>query len=162
MRLLISVLLLLFSFSLTAQKQLVLLKKGKIMHYFMPGDDIYLKVKGNPERIHSYVNNILDNAVVLHTDTIPFHTIERTYLKEDNTMNLFGGFFVAAGSVYFLIDQANQLREGNGLNIDKGVAIGSGLCLGVGLPMMLIKKKSQKLGYKYRLMMIKRGDPMYR
>lgn len=162
MRIKIIALFLFISFASFAQRELVLLKKGKIMHIFMPGDDIYLKIKGNPDRIHSYVNNILDNAVVLHTDTIPFHTIERTYLQEGNIANLFGGMLVAAGSVYFLVDQMNELREGNGLNINKSVAIGSGICVGVGLPLLLTKKKSQKLGYKYRLMMVKRGDPMYR
>ena len=162
MRVLISVCLLFISITSFSQRQLVLLKKGKIMHIFMPGDDIYLKIKGNPDRIHSYINNILDNAVVLHRDTIPFHTIERTYLEEGNIANLFGGLLVAAGSVYFIVDQMNELREGNGLNIDKGVAIGSGICLGVGIPMLLTKKKSQKISYKYRLMMVKIGDPMYR
>ena len=162
MRVLISVCLLFISLTSFSQRQLVLLKKGKIMHIFMPGDDIYLKIKGNPDRIHSYINNILDNAVVLHHDTIPFHTIERTYLEEGNIANLFGGLLVAAGSVYFIVDQMNELREGNGLNIDKGVAIGSGICLGVGIPMLLTKKKSQKISYKYRLMMVKKGDPMYR
>ncbi len=162
MRIKIITLFLFISFASFAQRELVLLKKGKIMHIFMPGDDIYLKIKGNPDRIHSYVNNILNNAVVLHTDTIPFHTIERTYLQEGNIANLFGGMLVAAGSVYFLVDQMNELREDNGLNINKSVAIGSGICVGVGLPLMLTKKKSQKLGYKYRLMMVKRGDPMYR
>ncbi len=156
------VLLLFLSLTSFAQRELVLLKKGKIMHIFMPGDDIYLKVKGNPDRIHSYVNNILDNAVVLHTDTIPFHTIERTYLQEDNLANIVGGLLVTAGTVYFLLDQANELRQGNGLNINKGVAVGSAICVGAGLPLLLTKKKSQKLGYKYRLMMVKAGDPMYR
>lgn len=152
----------LFSCSALAQKQLLLLKKGKIMHRFLPGDDIYIKVKDNPDRIHSYINNVLDHAVVVHRDTIPFHTIERTFIEEGGLANLFGGMLVAAGTVYFVIDQVNELREGNGLNIDRSVAVGSGICVGVGLPLMLTRKKSQKLGYKYRLLMVKQGDPMYR
>jgi hypothetical protein len=31
-----------------------------------------------------------------------------------------------------------------------------------GLPLALIKKKSQVISYKYRLMMVKAGDPLYR
>jgi hypothetical protein len=162
MRLTVSLLFLLFSFSAVAQKQLILLKKGKPMHRFNAGDDIYIKIKGNPDRIHSYVNNILDDALVLHHDTIPFHTIERTYLEEGSLLNLFGGMLVTAGTGYFLIDQVNELTKGNDLSINKGVAIGSATCVVVGLPMMLTRKKSQKLSYKYRLLTVKAGDPLYR
>lgn len=163
MRLLICLFLVSIGTGAVAQKQLLLLKKGKIMHRFHPGDGIYVKVKDNPDRIHSYINNIFEDAVVLQNDTIPFHTIERTYLDESNLANVFGGLLVTAGALYFVIDQANEVRQGNGLNINKDVAIGSGLCIGVGLPLMLAHKKSQKLGgYKYRLLMVKQGDPMYR
>jgi hypothetical protein len=151
-----AVILIFLCFPANAQKQLLLLKKGKILHRFYPGDDIYIKIKGNPDRIHSYVNNILDNAVVLHHDTIPFHQIERTYIYESGGRNAAGTTFVGAGVILFLIQLINQGE------IDSGVTIVSGALVGVGLPMMLIKKKSQVLSYKYRLLMVKAGDPLYR
>jgi hypothetical protein len=158
-----SLILLFLSFAAPAQKQLLLLKKGKVLYRFLPGDGIYIKLKGNPDRIHSYLNNILDDAIVLHHDTIPFHTIERTYVYESAGRNTSGGTLVAAGVILFSIDQVNSvIIQKNDFEINSGVTITSLAFITAGLPLMLIKKKSQVLSYKYRLMTVKEGDPMYR
>jgi len=151
------------SFSLFAQRQLLLLKNGHVMHRFYAGDEIYIKVKGNPDRIHSYINNILEGALVVHTDTIPFHQIERTYLYESARMNSTGTHLVAAGCLLFAIDQINETAiQKNDFSLNRGISIASISLATVGLPLMLIKKKSQVMSYKYRLMMVKAGDPLYR
>jgi hypothetical protein len=155
--------LLLISIKTFSQKQLILLKKGQVMHRFNAGDDIYIKVKGNPDRIHSYVNNILPDAVVLSQDTIPLHKIERTYIYESARMNSSGSKLVAAGVLLFLIDQVNEVViHKNDFKIDRGVTITSFALITAGLPLMLIKKKSQVISYKYRFIVVKAGDPLYR
>jgi hypothetical protein len=93
---------------LHAQRQLLLLKKGRVLHRFYPGDDMYIKLKGSPDRIHSYLNNILEDALVLQKDTIPFHKIERTYIYESERRNSNGAMLVVAGVLLFGIDVINQ------------------------------------------------------
>jgi len=148
---------------LQAQRQLLLLKKGHVMHRFYPGDDLYLKLKGNPDRVHSYLNNILEDALVLQNDTIPFHTIERTYIYESERRNSNGAKLLMAGVLLFVIDFANQeWIQKKEYDPGSGVTIASGVLVAAGLPLMLIKKKSQVISYKYRFLMVKVGDPMYR
>lgn len=145
----------------SAQKQLLVLKRGKVIHVYRPGETIRLKRKDDENVTRSYVNNIFDYAVVLHQDTIPFQQIERLYINEPSVMNKVGGMLVVGGGGLLAIDQVNQLIQGNGLNLDHDISAVSLACVGVGLPMMLIRKKSQRLRYPYRLMMVKLGDPLY-
>ncbi|MCU0420582.1 MAG: hypothetical protein MUC38_13095 [Cyclobacteriaceae bacterium] len=144
-----------------AQKQLLLLKRGKVIHVFRPGETIRLKRTDDENITRSYVNNIFEYAVVLHQDTIPFQKIERLYVPEPSVMNKLGGMLVVGGGGLFAIDQVNQLIQGNGLSLDQDISTISLACVGAGLPMMLIRKKSQRLRYPYRLLMVKLGDPLY-
>jgi hypothetical protein len=152
-----------FYFPALSQKQLVLLRKENVLLRLYPGDDIVLRLKDGKTIIRSYVNNLSDTAVVTHNDTIPFHHIERLYFPQTKFYNRIGYGLVVGGVGYFLIDQLNVVlvsHESPRLN-DKVTNV-SISALAVGLPLMLIKKKSQKLGYKYRLMMVKRGSLFYK
>jgi hypothetical protein len=163
MKFLFFFILLSFSFSSFAQRQLLLLKNGKVLHRFYPGDDIYIKIKGNADRTHSYLNNILEDAIVLQQDTIPFRSIERTFIYESERRNVNGAQLVAAGVLLFGIDFVNQQWvQKTDYKATSGISIASGVFIAGGLPLMLIKKKSQLISYKYRLLMVKVGDPLYR
>lgn len=150
------------SITTTAQKQLVLLKGEKVKLRLNPGDDFAYRLKGSKSIKHSYVNNIFDTAVLVHKDVVPFHTIDRVYFKQGNFGNVIGGLLVVGGVGYTLIDQINiVLVQGEKANLDEGVLVSSAVMVGVGLPLMLIKKKYQKLGGRYRLMMVSKGSPFY-
>ena len=162
-----SVLLLLsvFLFSLTSafcQKQLVLLKREKVLLRLNYGDDFNYRLKGSKTVMPSYINNLYDTAVVAHKDVIPFHKIDRVYFEHTSFGNRFGTFLVIGGVGYFLIDQFNEvIVHGEEPSIDESVATTSAIFVGVGLPMMLIKKKSQRIGGKYRLLAVDEGSPFY-
>jgi len=64
--------------------------------------------------------------------------------------------------VLFIIDQANELLQGHKPNLDHGVSVVSLSLIGAGLPMMLIRKKSQRLNYKHKLMMVEKGSIFYK
>jgi hypothetical protein len=148
---------------LHAQNQLVLLKGEKVKLRLYPGDDFVYKLKGSNEVISSYINNLSDTSVVAHRDVVPFYNIDRIYFKQSSFRHVVGGLLVVGGAGYFLIDQVNNvIVHGNKADLDEGVARTSGIMLAVGLPMMLIHKKSQKLGGMYRLLMVKKGSPFYK
>lgn len=146
-----------------AQKQLVLLKGEKVMLRLYPGDEIELKMRGNEDHIYSYVNNLFDTAVLAHETLIPFSRIERIYFIRPSFMNRVGKGLVIGGIGYFLIDQLNTIIvQGEGMSIDENVTRTSAIMVGLGLPMMLIKKKSQRMKPGYHLLTVEAGSPFYK
>ena len=145
-----------------SQKQLVLLKREKVLLRLNYGDDFNYRLKGSKTMRYSYVNNLYDTAVLAHKDIVPFHKIDRIYFNHSSFGNRFGTFLVIGGVGYFLIDQFNTvIVQGEEASIDKNVATTSAILAGVGLPLMLIKKKSQRIGGKYRLLTVEKGSSFY-
>ena len=144
------------------QKQLVLLKREKVLLRLNYGDDFNYRLKGSKVVMPSYVNNLYDTAVLAHKDVIPFHKIDRIYFEHSSFGNRLGTFMVIGGVGYFVIDQFNEvIVHGEDPTIDENVATASAILVGAGLPLMLIKKKSQRLGGKYRLLTVEKGSPFY-
>jgi len=145
------------------QKQLLILKKEKVILRLNPGDEFVYQLKKEKRVISSYVNNIFDTAVMVHNTIVPFYKIERIYFKQSNHLNVLGSFLVTAGVGYFIIDQVNEsIVHGNGLNIDSHVLQASITLTAIGLPLMLLHKKSQRIKGKYRLLMVESESPFYK
>ncbi len=163
----ISVYLLFLTFFLSvgrvySQKQLVLLKREKVLLRLSYGDDFNYTLKGSKELRYSYVNNLYDTAILAHEDVVPFHKIDKVYFTHSSFGNRIGTALIIGGVGYFLIDQFNVIIvHGEEASIDEDVAITSAIMVGAGLPLMLIKKKSQRLGGKYRLLVVDQGSPFY-
>ena len=150
------------SYVVYGQKQLVLLKKEKVLLRLYPGDEIIFKTKGSDTKVTSYVNNLFDTAVMAHQMIVPFYKIDRIYFRHASFANRFGTLLVVGGVGLFLIDQFNTVVvQGEDATWNENVgAISIGMT-GVGLPMMLIKKKSQRMKHGYRLITVEEGSPFY-
>ena len=150
------------SVAAAGQKQLVLLSREKVLMRFNPGDEFKISLKGEKKKWDSYINNLFDTAVVVHKTVVPLHKIDKIYFKQSGLINLIGKFLVVGGVGYFVIDQFNTvIVQGDKASIDEGVATTSAVMVGVGLPMMLIRKKSQRIGGRYRLRVVEEGSPFY-
>jgi hypothetical protein len=146
-----------------AQKQLILLKDETVLLRLYPGDEFIYKLKDSKAVVTTYVNNLSDTAVVTHGDTVPFHTIERIYFYQPKFYNKVGRALVIFGVGLFFIDQFNVvIVHGQPPNLDNWVSTVSLTSFAAGLPLMLIKKKSQKLNYRHRLMMVSKGSVFYK
>lgn len=145
-----------------SQKQLVMLRNERVLLRLSPGDQFVFRLK-NSARIHkTYVNNLSDTSVVTHNDTVSFNKIDRIYFRRRTLGNVIGSALVVGGTGLFLIDQLNySIIQGNDPSLDRGVARSSLISIAVGLPFMLIKKKSQRVRYPYRLRMVKPGSMFY-
>ena len=145
-----------------SQAQLVLLKNEHVVLRLYPGDDFVYKLKGSTQIKSTYVNNLSDTAVVTHSDVVPFHRIDRLYFKRETFLNRLGVKLVGAGVVLFLFDQLNVvLVQGDKARLNEGVVKVSSVFVVVGLPMALIRKKSQRMHHPYRLFTVKEGSPFY-
>jgi len=146
-----------------AQKQLVLLKRQRVILRLYPGDDIDYREKGDKQVHHAYVNNLSDTAVVTFNDTIAYHNIDRLYFRQAKFYNVLGTALVIGGVGYFLVDQVNEVAvHGNKASLDQGVNRVSIPAVVIGLPLMLMRKKYQRLTPKYHLMMVKPGSYFYK
>lgn len=149
--------------SASGQKQLILLRGEQVLLRLYPGDEFVYKLKGSNTIKTTYVNNLSDTAVVTHRDTVAFHRIDRIYFKQHKFYNTVGTALTIFGAGFFLIDQFNVVLVNNqSPNLDSGVSTASLASLAAGLPLMLIKKKSQKIGYRVRLMMADKNSVFYR
>jgi hypothetical protein len=145
-----------------AQKQLVLIKGERVVLRLYPGDEITYKLKGSDEKITSYVNNLFDNAVVTHDDTVYFHTIDRLYFSQPKFHNRLGAALIVGGIGLFVIDELNQVVvRGEKPDIDSFVSKASISALAVGIPLVLIKKKSQRMNFRFHLMTVRKGSLFY-
>lgn len=150
-------------FVVEGQKQLVLLNKEDVLLRLYPGDEIIYKLKGDKTIRTTYVNDLSATAVMTHTDTVPYNRIDRIYFRQHKFYNTVGSGLVIFGAGLFLIDQVNVvIVNQNSPNLDSRVSAISLSSLAVGLPMMLIRKKSRKLKYRTRLMMVEKGSGFYR
>lgn len=129
---------------------------------FNPGDEFIISVKGEKRKLESYINNIFDTAVMMHKTIVPLHKINKVYFSNTGLVNLIGKFLVVAGVGYFVIDQFNVIVvNGDKASLNDNVTNASVAMVAVGLPMMLIKRKFQRLGGKYRLLPVSKGSPFY-
>ena len=145
------------------QKQLVVLKRGEVVKYYDPGDDFVFKQKGVEGIRSTYVNNLSDTSIVTHRDTVAFHKIERIYFQQHSFHNTVGAFLVIGGTGYFLVDQINNvLVNGNKPQFDSDINNVSIPLIAIGLPLILTRKKSQRIGYRYRILTVTKESPLYR
>jgi hypothetical protein len=146
-----------------AQKQLLLLKGERVKLRLNPGDDIVYRLKNSKTIRRSYVNNLTETTLFTHSDTVPFHTIDRIYFRQPRFYNKVGSRLFAGGIVLFVFDQVNNSWIHNKeTSLDGDVTIVSVALVATGLPLMLIRKKSQRLNYKFRLIMVEKGSIFYK
>lgn len=146
-----------------AQSQLLILKKEKVLLRLVPGDIIRYRLKGEKQHRRSYINQLFDTAVRIHDDTISFWKIDRVYFKQHKFVNVIGGLLTVAGVGFFVIDEINvTVVQGNKPYVDRGVAKSAITLVVIGAPLMLIKKKSQRIRYPVRLLTARPGSPFFK
>lgn len=144
------------------QKQLLLLKREKVLLRLNAGDDFNYKLKDSAGVNFSYLNNLSDTAVLAHQTVVPLHTVDRLYFDRETLANRLGKWLIIGGAGYFLIDQFNTvIVRGEEASLDESVTTTAGIMIGVGIPLMVIKKKSQRVGGRYRLLVVDEHSPFY-
>jgi hypothetical protein len=145
-----------------AQNQLVLIKNDEVVIRFREGDDINYNRKSSNQSLRGFIVTITDSTIITSNDTVATHQIERLLFSKGNFMNVVGTFLVAGGSLLFVIDQFNNsVVNGDKPSLDGNVSRITLTSLAVGLPMMLIKRKSHRVGFRKRLKIVDKNSPFY-
>lgn len=139
------------------------MKRQDVLLRLYPGDEITVKLKGSSQKRVTYINNLFEDAMLLHHDTVRFENIDRIYFDQQKFHNRLGINLMVAGATLFLIDQLNYtVIQGNDASLDSWVSRTSLTAVGVGLPLWLARKKSQRIDGRYRLVTIRENSPFYK
>ncbi len=156
MRFLLLVLLFL-AFHSEAQKQLVLLKRGKPVGRYGEGESIFFVMK-NGRQLEGTIIELLEfSAVISRTDsvqlskildTVPFNKVYKVKIPRGERKGfapLVGGLLMTAGALYLGIDLINSATGYNTEGIDKGVVQASAIMVGVGSLLVFIKPEYRRM-----------------
>jgi len=144
------------------QHQLIVLKYDDVVARFNPGQPFAFKYKGQKEKISTYIRDIQESQIITYDDTISIYEIDRIYFEQRGFHQTIGTALIIAGVGRFVIDQINNLVvHGNQPSLDSEVNQFSISTVVLGLPMRLIKKKSQRMLYKYKAIIIDQESYLY-
>jgi hypothetical protein len=145
-----------------AQVQLVLLKNEEVILRLNPGDEFIYRLKHSGRTKTSYVNNLNDTAVFTHHEVVPFYTIDKIYFPQSKFYNRLGSGLFMGGIALFLIDQINVgVVQGKKFSLNKGISVTSCIMTNVGGALKFLKKRSQRIGGKFRLLTVTPDSPFY-
>ncbi len=139
--------LLLLAVSVQAQKQLVLLKRGKPVGNFPEGSYIYLQLKDG-SRSEGHIVELLEFTLITSADTVPFIKIKKIGIPKGQRRGiapLFGGLLLVGGAAYFGIDMINSALGHNPPGIDQQVATTSAVMVGVGSALSFIRPTYKRI-----------------
>lgn len=152
--------LLLFTSSAFAQKQLVILKKGRPVGRYAEGEYVYFVMKDGSQK-QGAIMELLEFAAVISlapkgdtTNMVPMDTVhyiktQKILIPKDDRSGiapLFGGFLATAGAVYLGLELVNTAAGYNSAGVDAGVVVSSAALMAVGSSLIFIRPKYHRIG----------------
>ncbi|MFP4088902.1 MAG: hypothetical protein ACLFUB_13305 [Cyclobacteriaceae bacterium] len=151
------------SHQLYGQKQLLVIKHDEAVARFSPGQAFSYKYKGSRKKVSTYIQSLADTAIITHSDTVMLHEIEKIYFEMGSFRHTLGAALIIAGAGRFIVDQINNIAvQGNRPSLDQEVNEFSISTIAAGLPLFLIRKKSHRMGYTYRPIIVTEQSYLYR
>lgn len=145
-----------------AQRDAVVIRNDRVVKRYQPGDDFVYKKRNGRKVQGEFIIAITPDAIITNRDTVATNQVERLYFRRDNLLNVFGGFLVAIGGGIFVIDAANTLAvRGEEFSLDDHVTRITLTSLALGVPMLVVKKRSHRVGFRLRLRIIDHTSPFY-
>jgi hypothetical protein len=130
-----------------AQKQLVFLRKDKVMARFTEGDRFKFKLK-NGELKEGYITELTDFTLITSAlDTIPFSSLRKISMRgqrRTSSLAVLGSGLLMGGLGYIAIDQVNTLvgSTKSGFDSSDQTAL---IISGVGAALYFIKPKYKRI-----------------
>lgn len=153
-----------FSQIASAQQQLLLMKKGRIIGRFNPGDEIRFELKDQRKIAHhTAIMTIRQfDFITINKDTIEFSRIHKIKFKSANRAKLATSHFIAGAALVglsYLLEPA--FGDGNKTSV-QGVRFVGIYAIAYGSFMMLTRNTGIKLNGIKRLKSIPYDSPLYR
>ncbi len=137
----------LFSASLHAQKQLILIKRESVVLRFTEGEYLRCKLKDKQKK-EGKILRLSDTHIITSNDTLSITSIESLNVKGRRKVNVtrgIGGLLFIGGIGYFAIDQVNRLIVKGAEDFDKKVALTSLTMAATGAAILFIHSPYKKV-----------------
>jgi hypothetical protein len=152
-----------------AQKQVVVMKKDRVIQRYNQGDFIRYSISKPKNFKYDQIVELTDTTIITRNDTIPYYKVKlidtQGELQSGITLRKIGYFSITAGVILPLADLINvelvQDQESS-YSLDRGVGITSAALITTGAALLLIKKPYLKLQFKNRLMIVRQDSPLYK
>jgi hypothetical protein len=141
------ILLLFMSVDALAQKQLLLMKRERVVARFTEGEYFRCKLK-NKEKKEGRILELTPAQIITSNDTLDFLAIESIKVKRQKNMTSgygIGKLLLIMGVGFFAIDQANTLIVKGQSGVDEGVAYTSLALAASGAAFMFIRSPYKKV-----------------
>ncbi len=150
---------------LFSQKQLVILKNGKVRASFKEGEYLHFVLKKGHRHAEGHIVELYDFSMITSNDTVNFKDILKINIKKHRgparTTNGIGGLLFLGGIVYLAVDQLNVAIGVNAQNDTPAEWIVPIAVIGVGAAMIFIRPKYMSItGIQY-LQTVDYTSPFY-
>lgn len=139
---------LLLTGSASAQKQLIILRNGKVKARF--GEDQYIRLVLKKKHRHAegHIVELYDSYMITSNDTIQFRDILKINIKKQrskNFLNTLGGVSMALGVGYIGLDRLNNITGYNDTQIKQSVWLPSSILAAGGACLLFIRPRYRRI-----------------
>lgn len=155
--------LIILPWSLHAQKQLVLVKRDRVLGRYFEGDYIRLILK-NGLRKEGRIIELAEFSMITSNDTVQFNAIKKVKKpkgQRGGVMTGIGGFFFVGGIFYIGIDQINSALGYNPPGLDPSVLKTSLILCTTGAILILMRPHYHRVNTGIFLKTVTRESPLY-
>ena len=150
---------------LFSQKQLVVLKNGKVRAWFKEGQYVRFVLKKNHRHAEGHIVELSDFSMITSNDTVKFKDIQKINIKKHRgsaaVSTGIGGLLFLGGIVYMAVDQLNVAAGINEQNNTAAEWIVPIACIGVGAAVIFIRPKYLQLNGIQYLQTVDYTSPFY-
>jgi hypothetical protein len=144
----IILLVLLLSYPLCAQRQLVVIKNDRVVQRIYQGQTFRFETKKSETIQRQFLVEADELSFITNHDSVKIQDLVRISSGKRNTfLSLAGQFMITAGVGYFLLDEINRITfQHDSGKPDPQVLNRTALLIGIGIPLRFMKKQWDEPG----------------
>ncbi|HEY3402563.1 MAG TPA: hypothetical protein VGK59_04190 [Ohtaekwangia sp.] len=159
-----TLILILISISTFAQRQVVVMRKARIVDRYNVGDPIRYSTSTPKKFVRDRIVELTDTTIITRKDTILFYHIKLIEYKPTGlTVDKFGNDCIGAGIALFLGDLINvTVVQDQSYDFNRGVSIAAASMVATGIILRILGKDYMKIRMNNRLMIVDHTSPLYK
>jgi len=147
-----------------AQRQVVVMRKGKVVSRYNAGDFIQYSTSTPRKFERDLIMNLTDTTIVLRNDTVAIHQIRLVeYHPTGLSVEKAGKDCIVAGALLFLGDIINvTLVQDQPYETDRGVVVASVALVTTGVVLRILGHQYMKIRLNNRIWIVNSESPLYK
>jgi len=152
------------SISAHAQRQVVVMRKARVVDRYNVGDFIRYSTSSPKKFSRAQIVALTDTTIVTRKDTVLFYHIRLIEYKPTGlTVEKFGNDCIGAGIALLLGDLINvTIVQDHEYDFNRGVVIASLSMIGTGIILRIFGKDHMKIRMNNRLLIVNQSSALYK